>query len=615
MAKTRLDERMSEMVQNLMRREPLVEELRPLRKTIVSTRDHGATYRPSTSPKYIFSVNPKAVYNLAAGVRLIKQRLGIGFDHLYKSSKHADPDISRNSRTSDEGSSRSSETSGGHIHGADGDLYDANGERGYCLSATEPYPKLMSAHFVQSPKVAILHIDPGPQPPISLLSILSTFCMCGASDPIDKFFAFLGLTAKGRAESTPNHYTLKADYSSSVPEVYITATVSMLKSSGVTVLSHFQDPSLTQVSDLPSWVPDFSVDIGRSIIEVQESSPWAASGERQTAPFIIIDDNHLILEGVMIDTTSGITSLKGCYFERVAKLALSTPKWYLNNHGLPPTFTPYGSDVSDNHRKPILLPSIDDTDFPCISRVDALWRTLTADSFGDSCPAPARCGFGFSDWVSLHLERAERLVSKNYLLRSRPTTQEKYILHRMTSKFDLWNALDIDEVGGFYTLEELEITKQTSLNKSESGCQSNTGAGKTGDTEIDGRGLRYLPDSRRLTQVAKRELRLNKDRLRAIQTNNLTTHEKARLSAFETRMREVKAGRRLFRTEKGYLGMGSVSTEVGDQVWVLEGANVPFVLRPVGDGRYRLIGAAYFHGIMWGEALIGEHTFREVILE
>jgi len=238
MAKTRLDERVSEMVQNLMRREPLVEELRTLRKAIVSTRDHGATYRPSTSPKYILSVNPKAVYTLAAGVRLVKQRLGIRFDHLYKSSKHADPDISRDSRTSDEGSSRSSKTSGGPIRGADGDLYDANDERGYCLSATEPYPKLMSAHFIQSPKVAILHIDPGPQPPISLLSILSTFRMCGASDPRDKIFAFLGHAAKGRAESTPNHYALKADYGTSVPEVYITTTLSMLKSSEVTVLSH-----------------------------------------------------------------------------------------------------------------------------------------------------------------------------------------------------------------------------------------------------------------------------------------------------------------------------------------------------------------------------------------
>jgi hypothetical protein len=61
--------------------------------------------------------------------------------------------------------------------------------------------------------------------------------------------------------------------------------------------------------------------------------------------------------------------------------------------------------------------------------------------------------------------------------------------------------------------------------------------------------------------------------------------------------------------------MGSVSVEPGDQVWVLKGGDVPLILRPVKDGRYRLIGEAYVHGIMRGEALRVGCTFREVILE
>lgn len=69
--------------------------------------------------------------------------------------------------------------------------------------------------------------------------------MCSASDPRDKIFAFLSLAEKGRAKSSLNHHALKADYRSSVQDVYITATVYMLETSGLAVLSHVQDPSVT----------------------------------------------------------------------------------------------------------------------------------------------------------------------------------------------------------------------------------------------------------------------------------------------------------------------------------------------------------------------------------
>ena len=35
---------------------------------------------------------------------------------------------------------------------------------------------------------------------------------------------------------------------------------------------------------------------------------------------------------------------------------------------------------------------------------------------------------------------------------------------------------------------------------------------------------------------------------------------------------------------------------------VLSGGELPFILRPVGDGRFRLISACYLDGIMNGEA-------------
>lgn len=38
-----------------------------------------------------------------------------------------------------------------------------------------------------------------------------------------------------------------------------------------------------------------------------------------------------------------------------------------------------------------------------------------------------------------------------------------------------------------------------------------------------------------------------------------------------------------------------------DEVWILKGAKVPFLLRRERENRYRIIGEAYVHGIMYGE--------------
>lgn len=61
--------------------------------------------------------------------------------------------------------------------------------------------------------------------------------------------------------------------------------------------------------------------------------------------------------------------------------------------------------------------------------------------------------------------------------------------------------------------------------------------------------------------------------------------------------------RRLFVTEKGYVGLGAASVQPGDKVFVFPGGLVPFVLRTSAEGCYRLVGEAYVHGIMRGEAL------------
>ena len=58
----------------------------------------------------------------------------------------------------------------------------------------------------------------------------------------------------------------------------------------------------------------------------------------------------------------------------------------------------------------------------------------------------------------------------------------------------------------------------------------------------------------------------------------------------------------LFRTNGGDLGYGPLSMSPGDQIWVLENGRVPFVLRPVDDGKnFELLGECYVHGVMDGQ--------------
>jgi len=70
-------------------------------------------------------------------------------------------------------------------------------------------------------------------------------------------------------------------------------------------------------------------------------------------------------------------------------------------------------------------------------------------------------------------------------------------------------------------------------------------------------------------------------------------------------------------TTKGYVGLCPNGTVADDEICLLNGGRVPFVLRK-GDGEsYTLVGECYIHGIMHGEALklnpeLSERRFRLV---
>ncbi|KAF2821512.1 HET-domain-containing protein [Ophiobolus disseminans] len=77
----------------------------------------------------------------------------------------------------------------------------------------------------------------------------------------------------------------------------------------------------------------------------------------------------------------------------------------------------------------------------------------------------------------------------------------------------------------------------------------------------------------------------------------------------------------LFITKLGYIGIGPPDAQAGDQVWVFYGGQVPFFLRKTnpdnvieGNHKLTLVGDAYVHGIMDGEAVDGKFQEQSVWL-
>ncbi|KAI1370230.1 HET-domain-containing protein [Hypoxylon crocopeplum] len=75
------------------------------------------------------------------------------------------------------------------------------------------------------------------------------------------------------------------------------------------------------------------------------------------------------------------------------------------------------------------------------------------------------------------------------------------------------------------------------------------------------------------------------------------------------------ANQTLFFTDTGYIGLGPSTVSQGDEIWVMSGGRVPFVLRPQETGReqdekskssdYTFVGDVYMPGLMHGEAVEG----------
>lgn len=87
---------------------------------------------------------------------------------------------------------------------------------------------------------------------------------------------------------------------------------------------------------------------------------------------------------------------------------------------------------------------------------------------------------------------------------------------------------------------------------------------------------------------------------------NMNASERRKQSWMMIDMRAVTFGRRLFRTSRGFIGLGPAACSLDDDVCVLFGGQVLYVLKEQSDTKYEFIGECYLHGMMDGQALEDE---------
>jgi hypothetical protein len=71
---------------------------------------------------------------------------------------------------------------------------------------------------------------------------------------------------------------------------------------------------------------------------------------------------------------------------------------------------------------------------------------------------------------------------------------------------------------------------------------------------------------------------------------------------------------RPFLTGWRYLGVGSESLREHDSIWIIPGSRVPLILREVSLGKFQVVGGAYVHGFMKGEALKTNPIYRDITI-
>jgi len=390
-----------------------------------------------------------------------------------------------------------------------------------------------------------------------------------ASDTKDKVYGVLGLVnEKNRGNAISEHHStgLEVNYKKDTKEVFLECCRFILSSD-----SNFTGLSLA-IGLSPSKIPPTAIHwtevnrkwhrvFGSEFIEcgVADLPSWAIdfTCAAEPRPFIFVYDQsfnaggHAKTRSSTFDQSGTILQLQGYVWDSVQIIGEDS--------------TLLGPDGYDYFAGDVLrlLSKVGHTYLPTEeSTLKAFSRTITADHLSVTEKAEKtflQCvgGIDFLNWLVSVVESALRV-------------QEKYSRWQEASEWFLKDPIDADQ-----------------------------------KAHIRNGGRRALEANRANVKAAWDEFLEKVDRDGHVQDTIDVVGRPNTMTPFWIVWRYLYLHRRMFLTEKGYLGVGPTAVKAGDEVVIVPGAAVPFVLRKHGNIRL-LVGEAYVHGIMDGEAMKGD---------
>jgi hypothetical protein len=487
---------------------------------------------------------------------------------------------------------------------------------------------------------------------LTLSDLLHQARITEASDPRDKVYAFIGVSTSLRLIFYDDPTVdLTPDYQKSVSEVYTnTARFALQATGNLEILSYVQDRSIIETPDLPSWVPDYAAKPEWEVLDKltrwstsgdKSTRTWSASGDLAWRPSTGIESCLLHVQGSLVDRIARVQSESRDPLLGAVEFAGGLPLRGEREHaqGESQFLRPMAMVLKQGEAKELVRSS-----HP--SLVEVLWRTLIADHLRDQHPAPLDCGFAFGDMVCVQMAQLRLESAYEQVIGTAVTPVASADAEALRSSLmDTWRDLPPDHDYGWHLVEGRQDGNANRLLKQVHHLYSHP----VGLKEFEAVRVAWdqlaatepasyfdLPDlvnikgildaalapQRLEVSFLSSSIRFLYDLPRLYQSMDLTSNfinERAssrRCQEFKEALGFGMVLKRLFQMESHLLGRGPKSVDVGDQIWILAGANVPFVLRPMANGRFQVIGEAYVHGIMHGEVLNrGNVEFQDIILE
>lgn len=410
------------------------------------------------------------------------------------------------------------------------------------------------------------------QSSLPLLDLLFQTFMFKAMDPRDRIYGLLGIASRN-AES-PQIYP---DYDKPVEKLYAEVTRLMiahlveLGTPKLQTIAMVRDSQKRTIPSLPTWVPEFGLPNSTFWSNSYDAASRIELAEASEGRW-----NQLKVLGMKVDTVVAAANLRPVW-ERVTLFTLN-PSWFSLVSRLS---NPYP--------------------FTGQPRTEVLWRTLCGDqtfavrqkSGTGKVPAPDEYGEQFKSlvctmvlsestrmahmapWAARELAKEEEERQESTNLSFNPSTRSPALLEETPFS------------SAFQSIEEDFLPPLLEADSVSSDPDYSDPRLRPPQVQATLRALDQLacdegcstPDRQRLDL----EGRLPKYRYRYFMLDGQEPvagfQDNHNNSDFVTAYTTRSGQRRLYTTKRGYLGLGPMSLKEGDEVWVLAGSRVPFVLR------------------------------------